>query len=782
MPLRKLSSINNHLKKENLITWFVPVTFLHIILLFFGPFRWDNVQFLVFSLFVFSFVIYKVAFMKESKIQFISLDLSWFLFIIIGFFTFFWSVDPSLIWYYLFGWIVYFLLVIVYRNLTESVKLQILKSLHFFFFLLILYCFYFILLYLLPFEVIIDFDAFPFSKLKETFSLRSERIILNKQPIWNNVFGHNSNYVCTYLVCLYPYLFTDFYNKRIWWLRLVATITIFVLICIASSRGALVCFLLILLCYAKFKKKQIYTVVFSSFLFLLLLYLYSGNTILDSIFMPEFKEYGNSLRLDLSKISYSIFFEHPFSGIGLGNWSLYALSENIDNIPGLSRNYTIFQTSDHNYYSLLLSEVGLFGVFFFVLPFFIIIKAVCFNFRIINSYEKAAFLSLTVFLLTSFIYKTTPFSTQFFSKTQYIAFLSIGIITSNKALFKRIENLKFSILVSIFSCISVVWFFYYRNGQIQYQTIQRLSENEPAKAALQLEKIYNPKIFSRFEPYQPISYILAKLNWQVNNFEKADFYFEKALETDYNNLELLLNYSRYLIKSKRNLGKAYEVLNKIEQIQPSLLELKVLYSELLIADKKYQNARKKLNEIPKNQYVYPYRILLLEQKLYTSEYIFSLTNIPQEQKDELVVFFESFDYQKDLLDLERYETNKEKNKVTNIKKKIIQDFYKVERKYFELLSDQSIKIYLKDRFYAEVKEKAQLLFDKSSISKVPEIHSLLLNLKVDIQYLKWKGKLNKDKKEELLRETNLKLAKLLNYDSLGIENLKRNLTKELNIN
>lgn len=90
------------------------------------------------------------------------------------------------------------------------------------------------------------------------------------------------------------------------------------------------------------------------------------------------------------------FYETPFTGVGIGNWKLYSIDYDKKDINGFVVPYHA-----HNDFLQILSELGIFGVIFYLLFIFYSIKKLFFNRLFNHNLNIFLFGSLLIYLLDS---------------------------------------------------------------------------------------------------------------------------------------------------------------------------------------------------------------------------------------------------------------------------------------------------------------------------------------------------------------------------------------------
>lgn len=529
---------------------------------------WNNPQFILMALipvFWFAYIQYRK---DEIPIKAIPADIGWLLFLGVGFLSYFWAINGSLIWYHAFGWLSLVLWMLLFRSLsTRKTAISIMPTLFLFFFLAML--------------------AHHFLALFGN---------VETDQHWNYFFGKNANYTSCFLVSLFPYLlFFQSEHRVLKLLKLVATLGVLYLLYITKAKWALIAFLVIGLYYLwnYFNKRWflaplgIVAVALGLFNFQAL----GGMDISTVPLLNQFAGTTEAFKAYLLKVSLKISLENPFKGIGFGNWHLVAYKLGIDGISPFDDPRTFVRYRSHNLYTKHLVELGLLGLVAFLIP---MVAAIKIGWRAasnkLNDFQKAAYASLLVYLITACFYNDVNFYEYHFSGLQLVAFCALGILTSTEKRYYTLPNWANYFLLA-FSILNLLWFAYTKYSYDQY----RLAENSAIEqkidlAIRQYETVYNP-VFKTVNGFQYdlsfnrfITLALAELYQQKKDVNKAEEYYKIALKQAPYNEQVLMSYARFLFEDRKNLKEAKKIALKVHAIQKNNLALSVLLKSIETAE------------------------------------------------------------------------------------------------------------------------------------------------------------------------------------------------------
>lgn len=542
---------------------------------------WDNLQFIMMAaipVLGFAYLLYQD---KQMPVKILSADVGWFVFLGLGFLSFFWAINPSLIWYQGFGWLSLVLWMLLFRTLAVRQTAITIMPLLFLLFFLVLTMHHLVALF---FNVQIDEN-------------------------WNHFFGKNAKYTSTFLVCFYPYLlFFKSKYRIVLFLQLFFTAGIFLILYITNAQWAIVSLLLIGIYYLwnHQPRKDFYSIlgVLASFLFFIVTLSFFNPKLVASL--PGVKTIADlsiSYKYYLFHNSWLTFLDNPFVGIGLGNWHLDAYKTVVNDIPAFNNPNIFSRYRSHNLYSRHFAELGIIGGLAFLYPIVTVILKGWSKTMKDKYFHQAAYASLMVYLITSFFYNDVNFYEFNFSSIQLLAFCALGILTSEFSSDITLAKwMKVGFL--LLALTSLVWFVSAKLDNDFYWKTKQLIRKEKTEESIQaLEKLYHPVFKTthgfkdKYSHNRSLPFELAVLYQEQEAYSKAQFYYEKALALAPNDENILLTYAQFLYRIKGDSINAKKYALKIYSIQQNHYETNLLLAKIAMEEGQLTEARDYLDGI-----------------------------------------------------------------------------------------------------------------------------------------------------------------------------------------
>ena len=527
-------------------------------------------------------------------------DLWWLGFIGISFLSSFWAINTGLIWYPAFSWLSLFLWMLVVRSAAMTSSNEQQKDWSFVFLLLLL----------------LGLAQFVFIFFTQN---------LQQLERWNTYFGLNSNNTAAYLVALLPYLLFFPKNTTSFNLfRLLATTVVIGILWLASAKGVMLAFLFTCLLFVcdKLSNKQVKYL-------LLGLGALSTLTFIGIIFGGYFEKLlglGEHNRLYMAQRSIQVFFEKPLTGVGLGNWQTAIYTTDVSQIKGFNHPVIFTRLGNHNLYSQLLAELGLFGFIAFIAAFVTVFVNLWKQKAQLSSLQKASLASLVVYLIGSFFYRDVNVYEMNFSNLQLLAFTALGILTTTfKTTYYSINTIQ-KILLGALALVCFGWFAFFRSTHNTYfkafNESVKMTDKHQAYSTYDsffenrniyeihldylplIEQIYHP-IFKTTHGYMNnslgtpklLALRLAFLYQQQQDFKKADSYFQAALEQAPNNEHVLMAYAKFLLRVEQNVDLAKKHALKVFAKQKNQYDIQLLLAEIAIVEKDFVKAKAYLKSV-----------------------------------------------------------------------------------------------------------------------------------------------------------------------------------------
>lgn len=571
--------LDRKFSEKNYLKYILPL-FLGIQTLLFPAFL-DNIRFVFISGFSFVFFIYLFFVNTNNSLPKISwYDISWGIFIVICFSSYWWATNGSLIWFSAFSWLGLLLWLLVSRIISnDELGLKYIEN-------TLIVCFFLTLIY----HIIALFT---------NVSIGIE---------WNNFFGENHNYTSCYLLILYPFLlFSSSKWRLIFILQIIVTILVlYILLMVTSSRGAVVASVVLFFYFVALKYNKKYFLLsilgLSVFIiFILFLYFWNFDLLSNIPSLRDFKYSNNSIRPHMMIQSIEAFLENPLLGIGLGNWQTVIYDTNLSEIKGLNEPSFFYRIGNHDMFTQLLTEVGILGFFALMLPILEIIRSGWKNKLYLTSFQKGLYSSLLIYLVLSVFYRDVNFYELHFSGVEFIAFLSIGVL-SNKHTYIPFSRFFQSLLI-IISFICSLWFVYYIGTDFLYRKSMN-NTLSPLKKIELLEEIFHPTFKTAHGYYgdhlgtnKSLALQLAKEYQGQGNDNMAESYYQIALRLAPYDGYILIDYAKFLLHIKNDPSKSYYFARKLHEIQNNNYDNNLLLAEIYFYEKDFEQAEKYLHEL-----------------------------------------------------------------------------------------------------------------------------------------------------------------------------------------
>ena len=430
-------------------------------------------------------------------------------------------------------------------------------------------------------------------------------------------FSANRNLFSQILLLCLPFLFYGIYSFKKYWkistifvsLLIIALITILLTksVWMAFILSSIISLLVFLNYYSKFfvSKKAIrtlsYFVLIAVAIISLSVFVYSRFDSFETFdkqadWIRNYK-FGSSLeRVDLWSKSMEMYREHPFSGVGLGNWKINLPKYGTDDLR--SGEGEIFFQRAHNEFIGIVSEIGIIGLLFYCGVFFAAFYYI-FNifFKSKNKDDKILILFMFFGLLSFLIISLLSFPTERVEHSIFL-FLILAlivikyheikktevIIKTNSVLFAIIPIsivLIFIIFVSALKVNSEIHMkkaFYYREKQNWTKEIEEID-----KANSYFSELDNTGT--------PLLWYKASANFHLGNYEKSFTDFYKSWTQNPYHIQVLTNLAT-LYKSEKKLNDAeifyLKALKVSSHFEDALLHLCDLYTYQNRYDEAYE--------------------------------------------------------------------------------------------------------------------------------------------------------------------------------------------------
>lgn len=510
----------------------------------------------------------------DFKFSIVTNDFWLLFFIALGFLSFTWAIDGALVWYQGFGWIAYFFLMIICRSVFSNKQIT---------------------------GIFVGCLVGAFTVLLITQLVIFALYGIGDVNIWHRIFGRNGNYSSCLLVILYPYfLFQSGSSLLLKCIRIVGTILMLLVFYITTSKGIYLALPFIGLLWIRYnyprQKKYINTLFcLGSLVWTIGLGLLATTDVLDN-----FYGLGLSTRAYMLKASYKIFAEDPIAGIGLGNWFLKAYNYGIEEIRYFGNSYYWIRYHSHNLFGRLLAEVGLMGLFSFLVLFGNVIRTKLFRTKELSHLEYASLSSVILYLLLSFFYNAPTFSLYTFSGIQFVAFASLGLLTVGQI--NRAGKTS-SALILMVAVLATGWFaFSAYNNNYYHQAKRSIKEGNSIYGLELLESIYKPNWYTSQSYRHLIPFQMAQLASENGMKAQAILYYEEAVSKAPYNGEVLFEYGKLLVDNNIELDKAENMLLNIVKLQPNRHAVNFLLAKLYYNREEWDQSLLFINKLQGSSY------------------------------------------------------------------------------------------------------------------------------------------------------------------------------------
>ena len=552
-----------------------------------------NMKFILLGGLIASCVIYLSV--KRSAFSFIKADIFWLGFVFLGLLSFTWSIDRSLIWYSVFGWSLILSSTIVFRSLIVNRIIKI-KSI----------CIILILLFYVSFLqniLAVQFNLLPTDG-------------------WNQFMSNNKNYTTSHLVVLLPFLlFFPFKQPLLRFLKFVCTVLLLNLLYITNARGALLTCVIVIIFYLTFntrkflsRKVSIVLVTFIAIGLFIINYSFPFKDL--PILNLYYKELGS--RFYLLTSSLILFFENPIQGVGIGNWGLNAYRFNLEGIAPFDNVINQIRFRSHNLYTLLLAESGILGLLFLFFPVVFTLYKSFSTINQLSNLKKGALGTLCAYLILSFFYTVANFHQLHFSSIHLLAFISIGILSTDFEMSNQGITKSPSIIVIFAIAVSSLGYFVYQKYSWNnfHQAKVLIAKGDNANAITILEKNYSSNFNSSFSIGKSYPQLLSSLYAKTSNTKEAKIWFEESIRIDPYNLELRIGYADFLLENNIDVELSKSILLEVYDIHPRNCRLNIMLSRSWAQTDDIKEAKSYFEKIDeKCKSVYDQDILELESNL-----------------------------------------------------------------------------------------------------------------------------------------------------------------------
>lgn len=378
-------------------------------------------------------------------------------------------------------------------------------------------------------------------------------------------FGMHRNVIAIHLLGLFPFFLFAFTSGRIIYLfKLAGTLLLGAVLVYCNSVGSIITYLIlfglfVIINHKTILKDNILKLLSGLAIVALLVGIFQFQ---DSVFVKELEEGKEGNREMMINNSFKLLSESPIVGIGAGNWKTEVYKYGLEGFSYADNFKTYRIQSSHNIFTTMLSEIGVLGFLFFLLawgyPLFTLIR----HRSQATAIQWASFLTVTSFLLQGLTYGMVIFFNNWLSPIMLLAVFGLGQLqfgdhTSGIIKYPR------KIVLLIVSALVLGYYLYESVTTVRIKNDFRTAATHEEK----LDALASKE--NRFFYYdyrgQLIPELIAERSLKTKNHERTEAYFEKALEANPYDAELLYNYADFLFirgkkkKSETQALKAFEM-------------------------------------------------------------------------------------------------------------------------------------------------------------------------------------------------------------------------------
>jgi len=429
----------------------------------------------------------------------------------------------------------------------------------------------------------------------------------------------NVNYLSAYLLYLAPFiLYWGKKKNHLVMTTVSVSIALLATYFLTLSRGYLIVVFLFLLCFIlesiRLTRKRIVlltTVIIAFFL----------SSVLISGFNTE-----DATRVADLKTSIELFRSKPLVGIGSANWAVEAFSS--DDLKQTTPKSGL-RHENHNFYSKILSELGILGVLLYC-------GFVCIALRPgirmkISPVNKPYFYVILIHIFLSVFYESVNINTIRFSETQLIFLISMAAIITPNSSYNRVGEY---ILVGCALLIFATLLHFFLSRKFYFRQLGNLGEQEA---------LYTPPssmVFGSFTTNQSNSLLNGIVAGNLGDEKTAAYWLSRAMKENPKNDNALLAVANQQIDSGANSIDIEELLSRVQHVAHSKNELNLVEAKRMLSQNKFDMAYSKLLEI-KYSFLEP-EIKRIELEMYyfhRLEHLFSLSEYQLSKIDSVKISF-----------------------------------------------------------------------------------------------------------------------------------------------
>ena len=493
----------------------------------------------------------------KNDLSFERSSIYWWGFIIISLTSAFWALDPSKSLFMGFGILGLYLIALMQENSRRKYSLHS----------------------EIQFIGVLGFTILSFWTLWSLFSGNFE------SSIHRNVLAQN-------LCCLFPFaLFYKISNRLNYLIKGSLILLVFTLLILTHCRGAILAFIIILCIWYCYEQQVRWSKIVKLIAILLPLGIivftvpFLRDKIIEWKIISEFFKATEFERVLMLRNSFWLFLESPIWGIGSGNWMNQAYKVGYESFLPSNNSVLFIPQENHMLYSTVLSETGIIGFVSLLCIFFLPLARFIYNFKE-RSREQIMFGCVLIsFLVFNLFFRSTWFERSFFSPVIIPALYSL-VYMNPPQVSKRFAGVKEMLLLSTIFSILFMSYRFHRHYRLETLKVESSNTREYLNA---LRPYYKNLINSQHRN-SLFSHTLGRLADRKGFNDEAEKYLSDAASIEPYNVNILYDYSVFLLREAIDTNRAVLNLEMASKIHPKNFLVRLELADIAISRNEYDKA------------------------------------------------------------------------------------------------------------------------------------------------------------------------------------------------
>ena len=414
-------------------------------------------------------------------------------------------------------------------------------------------------------------------------------------------FSQIGNYICGFGLLLLPFLcFNDCLSGKLnVILSLLFSLTVLALALNSGARGVFVSFFMIFFIFLFLERK---TKVLLSLLFIASIAFLTFFLLLNTDFVLEFGKRFELSRYYNQLIAIDIFSSYPLLGCGLGNWSLAFNSLSLDRYNDFYLYYNhLMNIDNHNQLTDLFAEIGIGAILLYGPVLYLIGRAIK-EYESLATIEKAALYTSCCFMILSLFYRSVNSDVYFFSRSQYLFALSLGLLLKRNGLNKGRDF--YNALIILALLLSSIWFVYWNLKDSNFKDNLNSVKSIESKL-IKTDGIYNSIFYTHNSKKQSLKSFNAEMCLTLGDSIRSIAYFRKALDDSPNDPNVLLKLAILTLR-QGDYVTARDYAERLIKIEEDYVEPLLILAEIAVNCSDFNNAIRYLDMIENSVFYKPY--------------------------------------------------------------------------------------------------------------------------------------------------------------------------------